>query len=84
MPSARVATGRGDDNVIGLGLNWRPPNGDLFKAARDDQYTVEAYARLKVLLRLAVTPDIQLIKNPASNPDDDLIWVAGLRARLAF
>jgi len=36
------------------------------------------------LPRLAITPDIQLIKNPASNPADDLIWVAGLRARLSF
>jgi porin len=34
--------------------------------------------------RLAITPDVQVIKNPAANPDEDLIWIAGLRARLAF
>jgi porin len=76
--------GLGDDTVLGLGLNWGRPNGDLFKVATDDQYTLEAYARLQVLPRLAITPDIQLIKNPASNPNDELIWVAGLRARLSF
>lgn len=74
----------GDDTVLGLGLNWGRPNGDLFDTATDDQYTVEAYAWLQLLPRLAITPDIQLIKNPASNPEDDLIWVAGLRARLSF
>ena len=27
---------------------------------------------------------IQLIKDTALNPDEDLVWVAGLRGRLAF
>jgi len=76
--------GLSDDTVLGLGLNWGQPNGDLFGAATDDQYTLEAYVRLQVLPRLAITPDIQLIKNPVSNPEDDLIWVAGLRARVSF
>jgi porin len=76
--------GFGDDRLVGLGLDWGRPNGDLIDAATDDQYTVEAYARLQVLPRLAITPDIQLIKNPAWNPPHDLIWVAGLHARLSF
>ncbi len=76
--------GLGDDTVLGLGLNWGQPNDDVFDAASDDQYTLEAYVRLQVLPRLAITPDIQLIKNPVSNPEDDMIWVAGLRARLSF
>ena len=63
--------GLGDDTVLGLGLNWGRPNGDLLDMATDDQYTLEAYARPQLLPRLAVTPDMQLIKNPASNPEDD-------------
>ncbi len=33
---------------------------------------------------LALTPDIQFIKDPALNPNEDSIWVIGLRARLAL
>jgi porin len=49
-----------------------------------DQYTVEAYYRLQLAEHLAITPDIQLIKDPALNPDDDFVWIAGIRARLSF
>ena len=34
--------------------------------------------------QLAITPDVQLLINPALNPDEDQIWVFGLRARLAL
>jgi len=70
--------------VLGLGLNWGQPNRETFGTVASDQYTLEAYYRLQIVDNLAVTPDIQLIKNPALNADDDLIWVVGLRARLAF
>ncbi|MFM1892028.1 MAG: hypothetical protein RLZ44_1105, partial [Pseudomonadota bacterium] len=76
-----TANGQG---VFGLGLNWGRPNRELFGADARDQYTIEAYYRLQVAEHVAITPDIQLIKDPALNPDDDLVWVAGLRARLAF
>jgi len=70
--------------VFGLGLNWGRPNRATFGADADDQYTGEAYYRFELGKHLAVTTDIQLIKDPALNPDDEFIWVAGLRARLAF
>ncbi|MCP4903131.1 MAG: carbohydrate porin [bacterium] len=49
-----------------------------------DQYTTEFYYRIQVLPSLVVTPDIQLIIDPSSNPDESVIAVFGLRARLAF
>ena len=55
-----------------------------FGNASDDQYALEAYYRFQRCQRLAITPDLQLVKNPPSNPAEDLIWIAGLRARLAF
>ena len=78
----------GRDTVLGLSVNWGRPNqsgsGTATATATEDQYTVEAYYRVQLFDRLAITPDLQLIKNPAANPDEDLIWSAGLRARLAF
>jgi porin len=79
---AYCATGR--DSVFALGVNSGRPNRESIGTATDDQYTVAAYYGFRFFERLAITPDLQLIKNPASNPGEDLIWVAGLRARLVF
>jgi len=70
--------------VFGLGLNWGRPNRALFGADARDQYTAEMYYRLQLAEHLAITPDIQLIKDPALNPGEDFVWVVGLRARFAF
>ncbi|WP_296897525.1 carbohydrate porin, partial [Thiohalocapsa sp.] len=72
------------DSAFGLGINWGRANRASFATATDDQYTLEAYYRFQLFQRLAITPDLQLIKHPALNPEQDLIWIAGLRARLVF
>jgi len=73
-----------NNSLLGLGLNWGQPNEDTFGSGLDDQYTVELFTRLQVLRNLQVTPDIQYIKNPAMNPEEDHSWVYGVRARLIF
>jgi porin len=72
------------DDRFGLGVNWGRPNREIYGTTGDDQYTLEAYYRLQLLRHLQVTPDIQLLVNPALNPDEDRVWIFGLRARLAF
>lgn len=69
---------------FGLGLQWGRPNKEIYGTTGDDQYTVETYYRMQVLKHLQVVPDVQLLINPAFNPDEDRVWVFGLRARLAF
>ena len=64
--------------------NETQPNDALFGADLDDQYAVEAYYRLQVSKELAITPSVQLLINPALNPDEESIWVGGVRVRLAF
>jgi porin len=71
-------------DVLGVGFNWSRPAEDVFGPGLDDQYTAEIYYRLQVLKVLTVTPDVQLIINPALNPQESSIWVFGLRARLAL
>lgn len=67
-------------DLFGFGLNWgRPPQSGL-----DDQYTAEVFYRLQLTQNLGLTPDVQLIIDPALNPTEDVIWVLGLRARLAL
>ncbi len=71
-------------DIIGLGLNWSRPSSSTLGPGLDDQYTMEIYYRIQVLKILAVTPDVQLLIDPALNPDDDLVAVFGLRGRISF
>jgi porin len=50
----------------------------------DDQYAAEVYFRWQVADEIAITPSMQFLIDPALNPDEDTLWVAGVRARLAF
>lgn len=49
-----------------------------------DQETLEVFYRIQLFKELAITPDLQYIKDPALNQTEDSLWVFGLRARLAF
>jgi porin len=71
-------------NQLGVAYNWGRPNESSWGPGLDDQHTLEAFYRIQLWKELAITPDIQYIRNPALNPDDDKLWVFGLRARLAF
>lgn len=69
--------------LLALGFNWGQPNKDTFGPGLRDQYALELFYRLNLTEQFTITPDIQLIKNPALNPTEDSIWVFGVRARLA-
>lgn len=69
--------------VVGLGVNWGKPNQASFAGA-GDQYTTELFWRYQLTRELAVTPSIQYILDPAINPDENNLWVFGLRVRLAL
>lgn len=70
-----------DISLVGFGFNWGQPNVDTFGPGLSDQYVLELFTRLQVTQNLQVTPDIQLIINPALNPTESEVWVFGLRAR---
>jgi len=40
--------------------------------------------RYQFTRELAVTPSIQYIRDPALNPDEDNLWVFGLRMRIVL
>ena len=74
----------GAGSQLGFGLNWGRPNRALFGAKLNDQYAAEVYYRWQVADEIAITPSVQLLVNPPLNPDQDQVWVAGVRARVAF
>jgi len=71
-------------DVLGFGLNWGRPSEDSFGPGLDDQYTAELFYRVNLGTNLAITPDLQMIFNPALNPGTDVNTIFGLRARLAL
>ncbi len=74
---------RSNKDLIGAGLNWGKPNPNQGALDRD-QYTAELFYRLLVGKRLSLTADLQYLKDPAADPVENSLWVAGLRGRLAF
>ncbi|MCP4259965.1 MAG: carbohydrate porin [Planctomycetes bacterium] len=74
----------GRRDLLGIAFNWGEPNEDSFGSGLDDQFTTEVFYRFQLAEQLAITPDLQLLINPALNPNEDQIWVFGLRARLAL
>jgi len=75
---------RKNSDLIGMGLNWSRPSSDTFDSGLDDQYTAEVFYRIQVLKILSITPDLQLLFDPALNPGEDLIAVFGIRVRISF
>ena len=72
------------NDMIGLGLSWGKPSERSFGPGLDAQYTAELFYRFQLMELITLTPDMQLLINPAINPDEDLIAVFGIRARLNF
>ena len=71
-------------DLIALGLSWGRPSEETFGPGLDDQYTAELFYRLHLLQNITVTLDVQLLVNPALNPDEDVIAIFGVRVRLSF
>ena len=75
---------RDQNDLLAVGLNWGRPSPETYGTRLGDEYTIELLYRVHLLNRLSVTPDVQIVINPALNPDADVVGVFGLRARLVF
>jgi porin len=67
-------------DLFGLAVNYGDPADDSL----DDQRTTELFYRLQLAQNLAITPTIQLLSDPALNPDKDEIWTTGVRVLFSF
>jgi len=87
--SSSISTGFGYQwvqgrDLLGVGFNWGRPNAASFGEGLDDQYTLELFYRWQLARQLAVTPDLQVLWNPALDPTRDTLWVFGIRARIVL
>ena len=78
--STGLGVRRENNDVTGIGISFgKPADGTL-----RDQFTSEWFHRFQLTQFLAVTPDIQLIANPALNSSEDVLALFGIRLRAAF
>jgi porin len=86
---ASISTGFGYQiepgrDLLGVGLNWSKPNSGTFGPGLGDQFTMEVFQRWDITEGLQITPSVQLIANPALNPESDFTALFGLRTRIIF
>ncbi|MBY6185131.1 carbohydrate porin [Marinobacter hydrocarbonoclasticus] len=67
-----------EGSTLGAAVNWADVPGS------DDQWTWELFYLFKPLPYLELTPDIQLIQNPALNPDESSVVMYGIRGRVFY
>lgn len=70
--------GRAD--TAGIGANWGDPSDDSLR----EQLTGELFYRVQLAQNIALTPSVQLLIDPALNPEEDQIWIGGVRARVTL
>jgi porin len=68
------------DDVIGLAAS----RVELADASLREESTFEAFYRFHVTPEFSITPDVQLIENPANSTEYDRVTVWSLRARVVF
>ena len=87
MPNSNASFGIGieealgqNDDLIGLAYSWQQPAN----RERPEQHVLEAFYRIWVTLLIHVTPDLQVVIDPANSPTEAAVAVFGLRVRTLF
>ena len=72
------------DAIFSLGAGWAKPSSITFGPGLDDETVVESSYKFQLSKNFSLTPDVQVIFNPANNPGENSVWVFGLRAILTL
>jgi carbohydrate-selective porin OprB len=60
---------------------WSDPSpGEGFR----DETLVEIFYRVEIAKAISVTPDLELVFDPANHPSDDFVAVPGIRLLMEF
>ena len=70
-------------HLAAIAFNWGEVNETTFGVS-DNQFSWELFYRFQLSSRVAITPDVQLLINPALNPDQTSLFLYSLRARIVL
>jgi len=82
--SAGVEISRPKGEVWTIGAGWAKPSEDTFGPGLDNETVLEMSYKFPIAKNFSLTPDVQVIFNPANNPNRSSIWVIGIRAILTL
>ena len=82
--SAGVQITRGFDEFCTIGVGWATPSSTTFGPGLDDETLIETSYKFHLSKNFSITPDVQVIFKPASNPSESSIWIVGVRANFTF
>ncbi len=69
---------------ITFGAGWNKPSSKTYGAGLQDEKVLEASYLWQLTANTSLLADVQLISDPALNPDRSLVWIAGVRMRMAL
>ena len=69
-----------NQDLIGAAASWREPSNATLR----DQYVLEAFYLFFITPHTHLTPEVQVIIDPANAPNKDAVTVFGLRLRTLF
>jgi len=72
------------DQKLVLGVGWAKPSRKTNGSGLDDEFVIETSYNLQLAKNFSLLPDLQLVLDPASNPDKSRVWVVGFRAIATF
>jgi porin len=67
-----------------IGAGWNKPSHRTAGDSSRSEAVLEVSYLWQLTANTSLMPDIQLILNPANNPTEDKVWVAGIRLRVAL
>jgi len=68
------------DQAFSAGLGWAEPSEKTHGPGLKDEYIAEVSYKFQLSKNFSLLPDLQLLIDPALNPEENKVWVAGLRA----
>ncbi len=82
--SAGVQITRRHDEKWTVGAGWAKPSADTFGPGLDNESLLETSYQFQLSKNFSLTPNMQVVFNPAGNPNESSIWIFGLRAILTL
>jgi porin len=68
------------DEIWTIGAGWATPSRETFGPGLSNETVIETSYKFQLSQNFSITPDVQVVFNPANNPSESSVWVIGLRA----
>jgi len=75
---------RREDEIWTVGAGWARPSEQTHGSGLRDEWVIESSYKFQLAKNFSLTPDLQILLNPANNPGKSSVLIAGVRAILVL